>query len=426
MSTIRFLILGFLVILLSSCGPRIVGHAVIIWPDPERTHLAGDILPVVQTSQLQGTVTALVNNAEQSIPAWRVNFFEAEAAAQAFAEGFAPWRESYARSLITALPVRARPDRTSTRLYRLRDGEVVKVFGRTDEQSNEAGLVDYWYQVLTEDGTQGWAFGRNLELVSATGRALEPRDDQDRMDRLVRDIAAIAWRPSSFEDMRRSGRINLDRFNPRYGFFGDAEENTFELVLPGLERTFRYIGYSMPRSDTIQFEGTALTLIRHSDERLEVQYLLDDRQRSSNFIVFDHDIQGIIQQERNRRQDRLQTILLRGNVLVSTAFGTMRLDSRGAVTWEGYERLVPAVVPAAFPGNATMQFSLFIADDLRGRYDGAFRLAYPGGPGIAFLYTITDDGVRLVFVPERQISDQLLIREEPVSPVVLFFRFDTE
>ncbi len=426
MSATRLTIFSVLVFLFASCGPRIVGYAVVVWPDPEQPFAAGQILDIVQTSQLQGTVTALVDQREVSYPMWRVEYFETEPSARSFSENFDPWRESYARSLLTALPVRALPDRTSPRLYRLRDGEVMKVIGRQDEQSNEAGLVDYWYRVLTENGTGGWVFGRNLELVSSSGRSLSPRDDMDRLDRLVRDIRSVTWRPAYFSDMLRTGRISLERFDPRFGLFGDEEENRFRMVLPGLERTFEYTGYSMPAPNTVQFEGASLTLVRHSEERLEVQYLLDNRQRSSNFVLLDRDLQEVVQNERVRRADLLRQILLRGNALVSTAFGSMRLDDRGTINWQGYQRLVPSVIPIAFNGTGTMRFSLFIADDLRARFDGAFRIDYAGGGTMAFLYTITDDGLRMVYVPERLISDQALVREEPTSPVILFFRFVSE
>lgn len=411
---------------LSSCGPRIIGYAVILWPDPELPFSAGEILPVVQTSQLQNSVTIYTDGQEQRFPAWRVEYVDSEAAGREFLQRFEPWTERYARSLLTALPVRALADRTSSRLYRLRDGEVVKVIDRTDEQSNEAGLVDYWYNVITEDGTRGWVFGRNLEILSASGRVAGAVEAADRMDRFVQDIAQIPWRPAYFREMYQSGRIQLDQFNPRYGFFGDEQENTFRLSLPDLERTFEYRGFSMPRGDTIQFEGTSLTIIRHSDDRIEVQYLVDERQRSSSFVIFDPDLDAVITMERERREDQILQVIMRGTGLVSTAFGSIELNERGQVRWQGYERLVPAVLPSAFTGSGAFEFSLFIHGNLRARYDGAFQLVIPGTSPVAFLYTITDDGLRLVYVPQREISDQRLIREEPVSPVVLFFRFTAE
>jgi hypothetical protein len=414
------------VIVLSSCGPRIIGYAVILWPDPELPFSAGEIIPVVQTSQLQNSVTLYTDGQEQRFPAWRVEYVDSEAAGRDFLLRFEPWRERYGRSMLTALPVRALADRTSTRLYRLRDGEVIKLIDRTDEQSNEAGLIDYWYNVMTEDGTRGWVFGRNLEILTSSGRVAGAVEAADRVDRFVQDIARVPWRPDYFREMHQSGRIQLDRFNPRYGFFGDEQENTFRLSLPDIERTFQYRGYSMPRGNTIQFDGTSLTIIRHSEDRIEVQYLVDERQRSSSFVIFDPDIDETITIERERREDQLLQMTMRGTGLVSTAFGSIDLNERGQVRWQGYERLVPTVLPSMFNGSGSFEFSLFIHNNLRARYDGAFQLVIPGAAPVAFLYTITDDGLRLVYVPQREISDQKLIREEPVSPVVLFFRFIAE
>lgn len=397
---------------------------MLLWPETDSALTAGDILPVLETSRLQDTVTVQAGGERVALPAARLSLFESESAARQFQERFSPWRDAYARSLITALPIRTTADRTSTRVYRLRDGEVVKILNRNDEPSDEAGLVDYWYHVLTDNGVTGWVFGRNLELVSAGGRALSPRDDRDRLERLVQDIATATWRPDYFVEMNRTGRINLERFSPRYGFFGNPDERRFEIVMPAYRREIAYQDFSTgANAQAIRFHGADLTIEMRSEDRLRVTFLLNDRQRTEDFVLFPQDIGEIIQAERTRRQQRMEELLLRGNGLISTAFGSMEITERGSVSWEGYERLVPDILPPQFEGNATLEFPLFIADNLFNRYDGALRFTMRGGVTTSFLYTITDDGVRLVYLPDSLISENNVIRSEPATPVILFFRY---
>lgn len=408
----------------TSCGPRITGYAVLLWPETDSPLSSGDILPVLETSRLQDTVTVQSGSDRLVLPASRLSLFETESAAREFRERFSPWKDAYARSLITALPIRVAADRTSTRVYRLRDGEVIKILDRHDEPSNEAGLVDYWYHVLTDNGVTGWVFGRSLELVSAGGRALTPRDDQDRLERLVRDISTATWRPEYFLAMNRTGRINLDRFSPRFGLFGFPEERRFEIVMPTYRRDISYQDFTAgANAQTIRFQGADLTIEMRTEERLHVTFLLNDRQRTEVFVLFPHDIGEIIQAERSRRQQRLEEFLLRGNGLISTAFGSMEITERGLVSWEGYSRLVPDILPPQFDGAAQLEFSLFIADDLFSRYDGALQFMTRGGVATSFLYTITDDGVRLVYLPRSLIDENNLVRSEPATPVILFFRY---
>jgi hypothetical protein len=395
----------------------------MLWPEPETPLSAGDILPVVGTSRLQETMTVNAGSETITLSTARVALFEDEPTAQAFLEEFAPWQESYARSTLTALPVRADPDRTSTRLYRLRDGEMVKILGKTDEQFDEGGLVDYWYQALTENGVTGWIFGRNLELVSAGGRSLEPGDDQDQLDRLVRDLAEVSWRPRYFRDMTRTGRIDLERFAPRFGLFGDFEESRFRIVMPTYQKEFTYTGYSAIGRNAAGFENSDLSLQLIGEEQLEATFLLNDRRRVETFILFDEDINEVVRTEQARRAQLLDQFLSRGDGLISTAFGSMELAPQGTLVWEGFERLVPDILPPGFDGNGSLRFSLFIDDSLRGRYDGALRIMMRGGMSTAFLYTLTDDGVRFVYLPPRLIDQDNLVRVEPSTPAVLFFRF---
>jgi hypothetical protein len=410
---------------LFSCTPSPDEFAVVLWPDTDSSLRPGTILPIFGSSDIDNSLMYEVETQEGTIEPWRTMRFSDEEDAEEYAASFDRWKDTYALSLRTALPVRERPDRASTRMYRLRDGEIVKVLDRQDEISDEAGFEDYWYEVLTREGISGWVFGYYLELTGASGRALDPRDEHDGTDRIVADISEEVWRPVYFADMVASGRIDLERFSSRFGFFGDREAQEFQIVLPTIQRTFRYDSYYSSDGRVIEFNGTDLIIEFSSEDRITVRYSINGRQRSDDFFLFAEDIAVIIEAERERRAQQLDRFLQRGTGLISTAYGTMRLTDRGAITWSGFQRLVPGVLPTDFGGSGRLSFDLYLDDDLRGRYDGAAALVAPG-ERIHFLYSFTDDGVRFIYVPSSNVTNDGVVMAEPISPVVIFFRFVAE
>lgn len=396
----------------------------MLWPADDSSAAAGLVYPVIGESDVNGTYTIrLDEERREETAAWRVAFFRERDAADRYAGRFEPWSDSWARSLRTALPVREKDDRTSSSIYRLADGEVVKVLSRHDEVSDEAGLVDYWYEVLTRDGTRGWVFGYYLELTTASGRAVAPVADQGKTDRLVRDIASVVWRPDYFRPMIDSGVIDLRDFGPQFGLSGSFEESYFVITLPDFQRRFDYTGYFSPLNNSVEFEGTSLILTLRNDDELVAQYRLNDRERTTIFLRMDDDIAAVVAVERARRQQLLEQILQRGNSLISTAFGTMTISGDGSIVWDGYERLVPDILPRTFSGTGRIEFSLYPAGEIRARYDGALRIRGADGMVVNFLYAITSEGMRLVYVPPSLIRDRIIVEEEPRSPVVMFYRF---
>ncbi len=189
-----------------------------------------------------------------------------------------------------------------------------------------------------------------------------------------------------------------------------------------MQREVSYTGYRSSDGRIIEFEGADLEMEYHGEERLTVTYSVNGRRRSTEFRIFDEDISLVIEAELERRERKLQEFLDRGSQLISTAYGTMTIFDDRRVTWTDYDRLVPNVIPPAFDGSGRIRFDLFLSDSLHGRYDGVLKLT-GSTTEIAFLYSFTDDGVRFVYVPRNTLDENGVILSEPVSPVVIFFRF---
>lgn len=419
------LLLVFSIILIAiGCSPNPIGFGVVLWPPSESQLDSGQVVPVFEQSELQGTYRVRLDDTDIDVATWRIAFFDSEPGAREYAREYQPYKDQYAQALRTALPIRENADRTSTRVYRLRDGEIVKVIQRQDEQSDEAGLVDYWYQVLTQNGTVGWVFGYYLDPADASGRSLTPQDDASVADRMVREIESQVWRPDYFRSMIDSQRIDLNRVRPEYRFVLDTENQLIKITLPTHTREIQYTDYYSPTDDTLEFQPVGVTIFLFGSDEIRVQYNVGGQQTTSTFITIQEDINELIATERQRRRTVLNSFLSRGNILVSTAYGTLEIDEESTFVWEGFERLIPQILPTGFSGTGSIEFSLFLEPDLRARYDGALRLVPSGGPGRApaFLYRLSEEGIRMVYVPESQIEDNV-VEEEPLSPVILFYRF---
>ncbi len=75
--------------------------------------------------------------------------------------------------IITGSGVRVRrePDTSAQEISRLSLGTIVGVSGRSEAQETIGDMQDYWYQIVLEDGQQGWVFGsltRPFELAKRT------------------------------------------------------------------------------------------------------------------------------------------------------------------------------------------------------------------------------------------------------------------
>ena len=405
----------------ASCGPRIIGHAVVLWPAGGTTVEHGAVVPVIARSDVQNQLVLWDGDIEHRFDSWRVEFFRDDDDAVAFAGRFAPWRTVYGQAARTALPVRERPDRSTATVYRLRNGEIIKIITRADEPSDEAGLVDYWYQVLTSEGVGGWVFGFHLELVSASGRALQPDEEADRAERLLTDISAVLWRPDYFVEMIETSRVDLTRFGTQFGLFADLEAATFTIVLPEVQRRFAYRKARLASSNRLEFQGTELVLIARASD-LVAQYSVAGQEYSTIFVPIEQSVTDIVAAERERRRQALQAITRGGARLISTTFGTIQIGANGALSWSSFDRLVPDVLPSDFTGVAGIRMDQFLSNPLVGRYSGAFRMDIGATESLVFLYTIVDDGLRLVYTPARLTRSNIVL-EEPVSSVIMFFRY---
>ena len=404
-----------------ACGPRKIGYGVVLWSADEDSYRTGSIVPIIEESSIEDSYTFLGADGEASdVPRWRVLFFKREKDALAYLETFEPWKLSIGRADSDGLPIRGEPDGTSERIYRMRRGETVKILSRENTPDTEGQYEDYWYEVLTESGIVGWVFGYNL-TITRIGIEDTSGDGTGR-DPLLVTFLENTWRPEYYRDMIAEERIDLEIFQELYGVFPFPQEKRIVLTTRFASVEYSYKDILPAGGRNYIFDGTPLKITLQSEDRIVAEYPVGQRFMTEAFIRLDADVASIIAEERERRLDRYEELVERGTVLHSDAYGTLDLEGFTKFSWSNYWRLVPEVIPEDSGNTGKLDFSLFLGETLRDRYDGALQLTFAKQreKPLAFLYTLTAEGVRFVYVPPAGIDDSV-VRKEPEFPITISF-----
>lgn len=410
-------------IVLVSCGPRPLGYGVVLWAPDETFVSNGQAVAISQESNLRDTYTLVPEDGgrEMEIAKWRVRFFRRRGEAEEFAAEYAPYAEVLASSQINGLPVRPQPSNRVEWIYRLAEGQRVKVIDRQDEPTDLGGLQGYWYKVLTNDGFEGYVFDAQLDVFR---RGEEPAPTEEEADPTLQRFLATTWRPEYFQEMVENNTVDLSRFRPEYGLFPNPEEQTVSVVLPKTTASFEYTGILKVASNRYVFQGTTLQLTVRRENLVSVQYSYNGAEQSRVFTIFEQDIQEIIDGELERRAS-LYEQFLDAEVLESGAYGTIRFEPQRRFQWTGFSRLVPVAIPRTAGEQGTVEFSRFLADRFRGQYDGVISFQFAGTPQETlthFLFSFRAEGVQFVYAPESTIEDRVVL-EQSLSPLIMFFSF---
>lgn len=414
-------------LLLAACGNRPIAYGVLLWAPEESALGNGALLEITAESRLNDTYSVTTPDMEETetLPMWRVASFQNQEEAIEYANAYAPQADTFARALRQALPVRAEPDRLSPDVYRLRENELVKILDRAEERSNEAGFEGYWYKVLTREGVRGWAFGYFLEITGGADEDENRRGESEETTDVER-VLSNTWRPEYFREMINQNRVDLSRFRPAFGLFPDPDNQEIEIVLPEHSVTYSYDELYRAAPSRYGLEGSPVTIAIRSDDVISVQYTLNGREQSRVFLLLEREIPEIIEEELARRQELWEQFREPGNTLVSTAYGQIELLEGQRFTWTGYDRLTPTVIPSRAGESGTVSFPLFLSESLRGEYDGALLLTFESDSRpveVRFIYEETASGIRFTYVPQEDVTENI-VQREAFSPIVIFFSYE--
>ena len=222
----RTIVLAAIIILLILSGCGNLGTAVVLWPPEDSRWEPGDLVTVKDESFLRSTYIVNLPNQrrlKEEIDQWRLRLFRREKEAVAFASNMGDWQHVYAECLYQGLPMRSEPSNTASRLYRFRDGDIVKVLGRDPGPVQVGNLEGYWYHVIADGGVEGYVFDYYLRVMKIRNGESEILNARDTNDPVLDNVLAEAWRPMIFNDMITNRQIDLMIFRPEYGIFPDFD-----------------------------------------------------------------------------------------------------------------------------------------------------------------------------------------------------------
>lgn len=407
-------------IVLSACGPGGIGFGMVVWSASEADLPSGSVVRILSESEITDRYTVETSGGAQvEIDRWRVERFEQTTEAEAAAEAYGEFRTARAVSLQQALPVRVEPDRNADRSYRLADGEEVKILGRLSEPTEIGGLVDYWYEVMTEGGTRGYVFGYRLDIsgIDATVPLVQAGSSAES----IRQFMGNVWRPVFFQELIDTGRIDLEVFRTDVGLFPDPENQVIRLRTPRVSTDFRYTDIMVSQGGVLVFTGTTLQVTITQDGEASIIFSRDGEPISLAFTVLSEDMDALIASEQERRERELGRVTAIAPVLESSAYGSLEFNDDGRFLWAGTSRLVPAVIPASAGDTGRIEFTHFLGRELRGQFDGVLTFRFTGSQQpVNFLYSVEAQGLRLTWASPETITDRTVTRLS-LSPVVVFF-----
>ena len=411
-----------------SCGSRAIGFGVVLWSPDEAVVRNGEVLALGARSEIAKTYTALASGKDSgpTIEQWRVRFFDDKEEADAFAEAFAPYRNLYAQSGRAALPVRDAAKQDGRRVYGLREGEIIKILGRTtEEEVNVGGLSGYWYEVMTETGVRGYTFSRLLTVTEgAGGTPVESAQQAPQEDPDLTRFLSNVWRPDYYQTMIENKAIDLERFSSRYGVFPDIEQNVITVVTPNHTAAFPYQNITKLSSGmyTLDLSSFRFTV---RPRFVSIQYSYGGSEYAAAYVMIEQNLDDVVAAELERRRAIFGRFLENGSILSSSAYGTITLEPDQTFSWQGFGRLVPSVIPATAGTRGIVEFRTAVANELSATWDGAISFRFEGLPSnryITFLFDFTGTGVQFVYVSDREITNDTVLRE-PATPIVMFFTF---
>jgi SH3 domain-containing protein len=325
--------------------------------------------------------------------------------------------------LQTGLPIREKPDALSDRVYRLRSEEEIKILSRSESQAEVGNFSGYWYKVITEDGTLGYVFDRNLVIYEkgTKDEALSVSNYDPRLD----DFFTRRYYPERYMHLIERGTIDLQSINPAMGLIPDQENGSVSIISPRYSVESVYSSIMPAGNNRYFFTDTTLYITFENPEppveSLTAQFRAAGNDVSARYVSIP-DIEEILDGERARREEVLQSLIEDGGSFVSTAYGSLTVDELGSFVWEGKERLVPAVLKERYGNRGVIRFDRFLSPALASSYDGAATFRFAGAAAneaVTFLFNQEPQGLRLTLVPEENVSD-LVVEEIGYNPLVLF------
>jgi hypothetical protein len=280
-------------------------------------------------------------------------------AAEERAVEFSEYAKTYAETLQDGLPIRESPENNARRVYRLREGQIIKILEKTDGVAAVGASGDPlpgdWYRVLTGDGSIGYCFSYRLKLFDQTkGQAVViPEVEIIEEDADLDMIFAQKWYPDWYGSMINNMQIDLTDISRRWNFDPGQDSGIARVYLPGTNLEFDYSSIKKSGTRSWVFEDTSLQMTLVSDTSLRIRYTEGSgNEKTQVFVTIPINIDDVIVQETGRREALYENLANAGPVFHSENYGTLTFSSgntfplENSFVWTGNNLLVPQTIPA--------------------------------------------------------------------------------
>ncbi|MBN2659068.1 MAG: SH3 domain-containing protein [Spirochaetales bacterium] len=418
-----------LLISLTSCN-RKIGTGVVLWSPDESVLKNGAVVNIYEESKIRRTYAVALPGEKDTveIDTWRIDFFEGQKEAEDFAESYAPYTNTYTYTdLSVGLPVRDEPVvKTNNRVYKLRQGQEIKVIGRSDEVVPVGNLNDYWYHVLTDDGVTGYAYGTTLVVYSMNDTGMVIENASDTTDELLETFLNSVWRPSYYNDMITKNVIDLTRFKDSFALRIDPEKKVITLRLQDRNITEQYTDITKFGAKRYDFEGTSFRVILVSDSVASIFYKHDGKDVNESFVRLSENVNEIVSTELDRRKALLTELMEKGERFTSANYGSISIiDETGRFIWNNIQELINRnIISAQSEPQGRIEFSRFPDSLIKNTYKGVITFLFRNGSEVNFLYSYTEKGVSFIYVPDRYIKNRIVTTDQFFDPALLYFEFE--
>jgi hypothetical protein len=401
-----------------------------LWSDNEEQLPSGTVVHIYEESKIRRTYTVAEIGSKEKIEMdqWRINNMDKLSDAKKMAEGYAPYANSFAYSVRQGLPIRESESSDSERVYKLREGQEIKVIGRAEEPVDIGRLTGYWYNVLTEDGVSGHVFDYYLTVFSMndTGRVIE--NAKDTSDPLLDIFLSSTWRPSYFNDMITKKIIDLSSFKDTYGLRIDTEKKEITLRLQSRNITETYSEITRFGTKRYDFEGTSFRVTLVSEKVASIEYKDDGKAINEAFVTIEEDVNEIVSAELARRDELLKGFLDRGSVFKSANYGSINIiDGTGRFIWNNIGQLISRnIITSQSEPQGKISFNHFPDSLIKNIYAGVITFDFRNGSQANFLYSFTQSGVSFIYAPDRYIKNKIVTTDTFLDPIQIYFEFEKQ
>lgn len=408
--------------LFSACSGGNLGYGVILLSPDTNALETGALVEVREKSEINNTYTVEPPESDQSfeIDVWRVELFEKRNAAQARANEYEEYENIFARNMRDGLAIREEPDISSSRVYKLRKNQEIKVLGKTDVEEKIGGHDGVWYHVLTKDGVQGYSFDYYLKLFDITAA---PEEQAGPDLTAIREALARSYRPEDFKAMEENQQIDLQKFTTEYGIFSDLENQTIDVRLYKKSYTFEYDEIKRINDRRYAFVPAELEIIIRGEDSVQAVFTIEDQTYDPVFVFYaEEEIQEIREAEQERRSELYSQLLESGPVFTSSAYGEIEFEEGRGFSWRNLDRLVPSIIPGVTYESGSVSLDHFLAQSISSEYTGALAFRFEQAPNepVIFLYSLEGDALKLEYVPARYV-DEKVVRERSSSRLIMAF-----